>query len=369
MRKKILFIQDHLYGGGAERITLDIADGLTSNHEVFLILLDSNNIGMDISKKIIYTPFQINSDFMKGGIKKNKLKSLPTIKKDELLKLIDNINPDLIVIGHSHAFWLSPIINHKNVWYWVHGDLLGLTFKTSYDPFKLFKSIKNLIKNKIACNYLFKNKNIITVNNDLEKQISKNIPTSNVKVISNGVNIQNIKNQTKNISSNKKWDVIFVARLSQEKNPLLALKAFALSNSIGRMAFVGSGDLLQALKQTAVELKVQDRVDFLGWKSNPYAYIKQSKLLLLTSELESYGLVISEALVLDVPVIALNVSSGVEYQLNTDDLKIGLLTDSSIINIANKIDEILENPYTISEKNKLRLSLDHTIKEFENLLL
>ena len=49
---KILFIADHLRGGGAERILLEVAEGLSNTHEVIIALMDSTHIRMQIPPKI-----------------------------------------------------------------------------------------------------------------------------------------------------------------------------------------------------------------------------------------------------------------------------------------------------------------------------
>ena len=46
LNKTILFIADHLKGGGAERILLEAATLLAENNTVIIALLDSNDIRM-----------------------------------------------------------------------------------------------------------------------------------------------------------------------------------------------------------------------------------------------------------------------------------------------------------------------------------
>lgn len=60
----------------------------------------------------------------------------------------------------------------------------------------------------------------------------------------------------------KKWDAIFVGRLSEEKQPNVAIKAFAESGLTGRMAIVGDGPLLGELIQLVQALELSERIDF-----------------------------------------------------------------------------------------------------------
>ena len=52
--------------------------------------------------------------------------------------------------------------------------------------------------------------------------------------------------------------------------------------------------------------KENKNVHFLGYKDNVYPYIKQMDYLALLTDRESWGLVITEALMLGVPVISTN---------------------------------------------------------------
>ena len=90
----------------------------------------------------------------------------------------------------------------------------------------------------------------------------------------------------------------------------------------------------------------------MGWVNNPYQYIQQSRLLISSSVSEGYGLVISEALYLDVPVIAYNVSDAVSHQLSIANLEENLVTPQNIDELAEKIDQNLNQTYRTSfEKN------------------
>ena len=66
-------------------------------------------------------------------------------------------------------------------------------------------------------------------------------------------------------------DVILVGRLVAQKNPALAIQAFAMiceSPNVRNLLVVGDGPLLDSLKQLAVDLGVADRVRFSGWISD-----------------------------------------------------------------------------------------------------
>lgn len=366
--KRFLFIQDHLHGGGAEQICIDTAAGLKElGHEVTVLLLDGTQIRTQCPVDLSLIKFNIAPKFLHGSIKKNKLKQVSTEQQQKLLDIIAELKPDTVFAGHSHAFWLSPILS-GNVWYWVHGDTLGLVMKKGRGFFKYLEALKKFIQCKRACNFLFNNKQILSVNQDIADLLQKHVPNSAVKVIHNGIHVQRL---TQNIDlhspAEKKWDVIFVGRLSEEKQPDVALKAFAHTQLTGRMAIVGDGPMLNNLKQLVIDLKLSERVDFLGWQNQPSQFIRQSHCLILSSRTEGSPLIVPEALILGTPVVAYNCCEGVQYQLSSGELKQGLVTLNHLNELSEKLQSIVQIPYRITTEDQQRLGMDVMVKQFEKL--
>lgn len=134
------------------------------------------------------------------------------------------------------------------------------------------------------------------------------------------------------------------------------------------MAIVGDGPMKEELINLAEELKVIDRIDFVGWVNNVQDYICQSKILILSSKEESFGLVISEALCLGTPVVAFNCSDGVSFQLHSESLRRGLVQPQDRVELAKKLREVYEKPYKIKKDDLIKLSIKNMKTEFEKLL-
>jgi glycosyltransferase involved in cell wall biosynthesis len=66
---------------------------------------------------------------------------------------------------------------------------------------------------------------------------------------------------------------------------------------------VGDGPLLESARTLATELDVAHRVDFVGYRSNAISFIAHSRLLVIPSRWEGFGLVAVEAAALGVPVV------------------------------------------------------------------
>ena len=99
---------------------------------------------------------------------------------------------------------------------------------------------------------------------------------------------------------------IFVGRLSRVKRCDLILKAFAevLKAIKVRLLIVGDGVERKNLEKLVNSLGIGDNVCFVGYQSNPYPYIKQSRMLVLASVAEGFPTVIIESMFLGVPVVS-----------------------------------------------------------------
>ena len=103
-----------------------------------------------------------------------------------------------------------------------------------------------------------------------------------------------------------------VGRLGPQKNFALLLRAFArLSQRRNvRLVILGDGNKRGKLEALAHELDIQDSVDFLGFVENPYKYMANASLLVLSSRFEGFGNVLVEALACGCPVVSTDCPSG-----------------------------------------------------------
>lgn len=102
------------------------------------------------------------------------------------------------------------------------------------------------------------------------------------------------------------FDVIFVGRLSKQKNPKKFIRILAKLNQSGRQvraALLGEGELYSECVHFIQHYHLEQQVRMFGFVENPYPMIKKSKVLCMTSEEEGYGLAVAEAMVLGVPVL------------------------------------------------------------------
>lgn len=134
---------------------------------------------------------------------------------------------------------------------------------------------------------------------------------------------------------------------------------------------IGDGPLLSQLIRQAKELKVDDRVKFLGWQSNIHnIYCVLDSLVVTAGWPEGFGLVAVEAMACGIPVIA--VKNPTTLEVITPDC--GILVDPTPGSITGGIVKVLEDErlaLALSAKGRQRaiehFDISRTVRELETL--
>jgi glycosyltransferase involved in cell wall biosynthesis len=106
--------------------------------------------------------------------------------------------------------------------------------------------------------------------------------------------------------------IISVGSLKAEKNQALLIRSFARVRQVraAKLMILGSGELAPELEDLARSLGVGDNVQFAGFIADPWPYYASADLFVLSSDYEGYPLVLIEAMMCGVPVVATNCESG-----------------------------------------------------------
>ncbi|ATN07545.1 glycosyltransferase [Chryseobacterium indologenes] len=93
-----------------------------------------------------------------------------------------------------------------------------------------------------------------------------------------------------------------------------------------QIIIIGDGFDFENIQSKLNQLGVQETVKMLGFRSNPYPYLKQSDFYVMSSRHEGFPTIIAEALILNKPVVSTDVS-GIKDLLQ--DGKLGIITPNS----------------------------------------
>lgn len=140
--------------------------------------------------------------------------------------------------------------------------------------------------------------------------------------------------------------VIYVGRLEREKGVFELLDAFSKlsGRSDLKLIFLGRGRDLVSLKEHAKLLNLEGKVDYIGFQSNPYPYIKAAGLLVLPSKSEAMGYAPLEAAALGVPFVVAGYRAAEEFFQPDAIVPLSLVREEFVDNLACKIEERLARP-------------------------
>lgn len=134
---------------------------------------------------------------------------------------------------------------------------------------------------------------------------------------------------------------------------------------------IGEGPEREALSQKIQKLDMEENIRLLGYKDNPYPYIKNADMLVCSSIHESYCLVVAESLILGTPVVSTRCTGPIEL---LDEGKYGLLVDNTEDGLYMGIKEMVNSREKREEFTKKALErkrfFDVTtcVKEWESLI-
>jgi glycosyltransferase involved in cell wall biosynthesis len=116
------------------------------------------------------------------------------------------------------------------------------------------------------------------------------------------------------------------------------IKAFAIvckTQTNAKLVLVGAGPEMVKYKKLSEELTISDKVIFAGYQSDVALYYRLMNIFVLVSAYEAFGMVLTEAMLCKLPIVATKVG-GMKYIV--DDTKTGFLVQPFDINaIAEKL--------------------------------
>ncbi len=160
-----------------------------------------------------------------------------------------------------------------------------------------------------------------------------------------GVDFEKIK---KIPASSEKSDVIFAGRLFSHKNVNVLIKLIAIlkeNRPSIKCLIIGGGSEKKNLEALTQKLNLKKNIKFIGFLENHddvYALMKSSKVFVLPSTREGFGIVVIEANASGIPVITINHKDNAARDL-IEEGKNGFVCQLNEEEIAKRIIRILEN--------------------------
>ena len=296
MKKKdlLLFIPS-IEDGGVEKNFYIIASYLEKKHKS-IQLITTKKIKRGVFKNIKTINPSINLENLKG----RKIKYLFC-----LLILFKKIlfNKNYLVFAFQANLYCIILCKFLNIKVITRSNSSPEGWSKNPIKFYLYKKISSLADTIIVNSVEFK------------KEFKKKFAI-NTRCILNPLNKKEIlkksKIKVKKIFSKNKLKLITVGRLVDQKNQITILKAL---NKIKEqldfeLIIIGKGNMKNILLNYINENNLQNYIKILKFKKNPYPYIKQSEIFLLSSKFEGLPNVLLESQVLKKYIISSNCPTG-----------------------------------------------------------
>ncbi|PNX52061.1 MAG: hypothetical protein BV458_10700, partial [Thermoplasmata archaeon M9B2D] len=161
--------------------------------------------------------------------------------------------------------------------------------------------------------------------------------------------------------------IVHLGRLVPVKRHDRLLEAFALSKIDAKLILIGEGESREFIEEKVLSLGLNEKVVFAGMQRNPYAIMKDARLLVLSSDYEGLSMAILEALALGVPVVSTDCPSG-PGEILRGYLENALVPVGETQQLAAMIKKQYETPANIATDILKRFDGDQVIGQYIDLM-
>lgn len=323
--KKILFFIPSFGGGGAEKVLVNLINRIDRDRFSITILTL-----FDVGENKQYLNSSIDYKFIFKKVFRGNIHLFKLFTPELLFKTMVKEDYD-IIISYLEGPTTRIISGCKNpntkILNWVHNEFEDTT--------NLIPSYRNLKELKKCYK---KYDGTVFVSQTAKDAFAKSMPEiqKNLKVLYNTVDIDLIRDKSNEavddiVFDNKCFNLISVGRFTKQKGFERLIKIVAkLINQDGiniHLNLLGQGSLEQQYKTLIKEHNIEKNVTLLGYKDNPYKYVKNSDLFICSSYYEGYSTAVTESLIVETPVIT-TLCSGMQELLGYNN-EYGVVVENS----------------------------------------
>jgi glycosyltransferase involved in cell wall biosynthesis len=307
-KKRILFHTGSLRGGGAQRVIITLLRELDRERfESALVLWKREGAYFDLlppDVPVICFPDGV-------GARRHNIAQLG--------KIIEDVRPDVVMSFLDGANVLSletRLLKRPDCSFLIsQRNNLSVSLERNYP----YSTLRRWLKKRYVAWLYPKADHIITLSNGVKTDLVQNfnIPSEMITPIYNPVDLALIKKQSWT-PAHYPWPrgqyklILGVGRLIEQKGFSDLIRAFSQvrERTPSKLVILGEGVLGGELEALVVSFNLQGDVYMPGFADNPWAYMRDADLFVLSSHWEGLGNVLIEAMACGTPVIATDCDFG-----------------------------------------------------------
>lgn len=334
---KISLLLPNLKGGGAERVSIDLADAFAElGHSVEFVLLKAEGEFLEQAEGR-HRVVDLNVSRMRSTI-------IP------LTRYIRKNRPDGLIAAMWPLSFIAPIAMKLS---FHQCPVLTVEHSTLSNQYANWGRLHHFgLRASMAFGFRLASARAgvsAGVAEDMAKLAA--YPVSGVTTLYNPIPMRSRASLQALQSAESYWTrprghrIIIVGNLKTVKNHALLLRAFAeLNDPAACLLILGQGDLETELRLQTDRLHISDQVVFAGFHTNPTAFYQTADLFVLSSNHEGLPTVLIEALGYGLPVVSTDCPSGPSEILEYG--RYGRLTPVGDAKaLASAMQEALSSPY------------------------
>lgn len=358
-KKRLIIIIDSLKSGGAEKVLIGILNKL--NYDKYLVdVLLINKVG-------------------------EYIENIPNCIR--VFNLIDTYNRKATILDRARfrLYYNNPKFINKLL---KKKYDIGVAFLEG-DSTRILNELNN-IEYKIAWVHTDVTKHNNSINNNLYNNINKVICVSEnakikfmqkykiqekkIDVIYNGIDFDELYKLSNeySVNFNSVINIVSVGRLVKAKgfDILINVCEKIIKSGIDiKLYIIGDGVERENLESIIDKLNIRENVELVGFKKNPYPYIRAASLCVSSSRYEGFSLFLAESMILKKNIVSTKTQGALEL---LKDGEFGLLCEcENIDELEDKIREAILNYKKIDninlDKEIERFNQKNIIKQIDNL--
>jgi len=303
MRRTIAILLSDLRGGGAERVSIDLADALAAlGHRVEFVLLRAKGEFL-AEAEARHSVVSLDASRTRGAV-------LP------LMRYVRGRSPDALVAMMWPLTSIAPVAvklsrqrcrvlvvehgilsGHYGAWGRLHHAVLRTSLAIGCRLADARAGVSRGVADDVAALAGLQPDSVAQLHNPIPKR-----PAPTQAALSGAESVWPLPRGKR---------ILTVGNLKDDKNHALLLESFRLlQNPSTCLMIVGQGEREPSLRRHAEILGIADRVVFAGFHPDPTPFYLTADLFVLSSDYEGFGNVIVEALACGLPVVSTNCPSG-----------------------------------------------------------